>query len=84
MNPPKVCEELRRHCVLDHVEKGKCTDEETCFLGNQSFEQVEISCCVPMSPPPSAPPPLHLCEQFVDRQQSQMHTDHLDVARRPQ
>lgn len=84
VNPPKVCEELRRHCVLDHVAKGKCTDEETCFLGNQSFEQVEISCCVPMSPPPSAPPPLHLCEQFVDRQQSQMHTDHLDVARRPQ
>jgi len=78
--PPQVCETLRDQCVKDHVAKGKCADEETCFLGNQSFQQVEISCCVPTSPPPSPPPPLRMCEQYFDRQ---MYTDHLDAARPP-
>jgi len=81
IQPPNVCEVFRDQCVKDHVAKGKCADEETCFLGNQSFQQVEISCCVPTSPPPAPPPPLRMCEQFFDRQ---MYTDHLDVARPPQ
>ena len=78
--PPKVCEAFRDKCVKDHVAKGKCADEENCFLGNQSFQQVEISCCVPTSPPPSPPPPLRLCETYFDRQ---MYTDRLDAAKPP-
>jgi hypothetical protein len=74
--PPAVCEDFRVQCVKDHVTKGKCADEETCFLGNQSIQQVQISCCVPTSPPPSPPPPARLCEAYFDRQ---MYTDHLNV-----
>merc|ERR1711865_1185333 len=40
IQPPKVCEAFRDQCVKDHVAKGKCADEETCFLGNQSFQHV--------------------------------------------
>ena len=74
MRQPPVCEEYRKSCVADHVQKGKCVDEATCFLGNQSFEQVAISCCTSPSsilargalPPPSPPPPKRLCQDYFD------------------
>jgi len=74
---PPVCEKYRKVCVSDHVSKGKCADEATCFLGNQSFEQVAISCCTPVSPPPSPPPPKLLCQDYFEFKLWQHDPQHL-------
>jgi hypothetical protein len=59
-----TCEKYRSQCIDSQVKQGKCTSGSDCLFGNQSFEQVTISCC-PRSPPPSPPPAKNrLCAAY--------------------